>query len=359
VIDNKWISPKTVSEGLLEFLYEFGLFFAKAATLVFAIALVVGILTSTGIKAKKGEKGHLEIKHLSEQISKMRNDLADHLLGPAEKKQAIKQRKKSEKAQAKNKDKTPRKRVFVLNFKGDIKAAAVESLREEITAILGQATASDEVVLKLESPGGMVHSYGLAASQLDRIKKAGIPLTVCVDKVAASGGYMMACVADKILAAPFSLIGSIGVVAQLPNFHRLLKKHDVDYEVLTAGEYKRTLTILGENTEQGREKFLDDLQETHHLFKQFVSEHRQELDIDSIATGEVWLGTRAQALFLVDEISTSDEYLLSQLESADIFEVHYVLKKTMQEKIGLATEETVDGLLMRWLKRFYGRNYFT
>jgi serine protease SohB len=227
----------------------------------------------------------------------------------------------------------------------------VTNMREEVTAILTQATANDEVVVKLESSGGMVHSYGLASSQLDRLRKQGIPITICVDKVAASGGYMMACVGDKILAAPFAVIGSIGVVAQLPNFHRLLKKNDVDFELLTAGEHKRTLTIFGENTEQGREKFIEDLQDTHQLFKSYVAERRPQININKVATGEVWFGTRALELALVDELMTSDEYLTHCAKESKVYEINYVQKKKLPQRLGIAAEESADRLLVKWWGR--------
>jgi len=207
------------------------------------------------------------------------------------------------------------------------------------------------VVVRLEIGGGMVHSYGLASSQLDRIRKRNIPLTVCVDKVAASGGYMMACVADKILAAPFAILGSIGVVAQLPNFNKVLKKHDVEFELLTAGEHKRTLTMFGENTASGREKFIEELEDTHSLFKDFVKQHRPAVDIDRIATGEVWLGTRALDVALVDGLQTSDEYLVSRAEEADVYEISFVLKKKLHQRLGIAAEESVDRVLLRWWER--------
>ena len=242
-------------------------------------------------------------------------------------------------------------RVFVVNFHGNISASAVTNLREEVTAILSQATVNDEVVVRLESGGGMVHSYGLASSQLDRIRKRKIPLTVCVDKVAASGGYMMACVADKIVAAPFAILGSIGVVAQLPNFHRVLKKHDVDFELLTAGEHKRTLTMFGENTDSGREKFIEELEDTHSLFKQFVQERRPQLDIDLIATGEVWFGIRALEVALVDDLQTSDEYLVTRATEADVFEIAFVVKKKLHQRLGLAAEESADRVVLRWWER--------
>ena len=129
-------------------------------------------------------------------------------------------------------------------------------------------------MVRLESGGGLVHGYGLAAAQLVRLKDAGLTLTVCVDKVAASGGYMMACVADKVVAAPFAVIGSIGVVSQLPNFHKWLKNHDVDYEMFTAGDYKRTVTVFGENDAEDRAKYQEELEQTHALFKHFVNTYR-------------------------------------------------------------------------------------
>ena len=341
----------------MEFLTEYGLFLAKAVTVVVALLIIIGSIASVGQRGRKQEKGHIEVEKLNSSIEAMGDALESAVAQPAELKKHQKQRAKEAKKQAKSAEQ--RRRVFLLNFKGDLRAAAVANLREEITAVLSQANSKDEVVVRLESAGGMVHSYGLAASQLDRVVKKGVPLTVCVDKVAASGGYMMACVADKILAAPFSILGSIGVVAQMPNFHRLLKKHDVDYEMLTAGEYKRTLTMFGENTEKGREKFVEDLEDTHQLFKDFVKQHREGVDIDAIATGEIWLGTKAKEMNLVDDLKTSDEYLVEQTANADVFEVSYVHKKTLQEKVGLAAENSADQLLLRWWNRLRGPNYYS
>ena len=251
-----------------------------------------------------------------------------------------------------------KKRIYVLNFDGDVKASAVESLREEITAILTIATPDDEVVLCLESPGGMVHTYGLAASQLIRITKKDIPLTVVVDAVAASGGYMMACIGSKILAAPFAIIGSIGVVAQLPNFHRLLKKNDIDFELFTAGEHKRTVTMFGENTEKGKAKFVEELEDTHELFKSFVSEHRPQVNVSEVATGEIWYGQRALENNLIDDIQTSDEYLMSKREECNIYQVSYETKKTFQEKLGFAAQHATSGVIDKLMERFGSNRQF-
>lgn len=353
----------------MEFLMEYGLFLAKSITVLVTIALIVALVVSAGHRGKGADKGHIEVTHLNDKFDSIQDALKDAIFDAEERKHEVKEQQKKEKAEAKARKKAARKhddqsseskpRVFVLNFDGDIKASAVENLREEISGVLSLANDKDEVVLRLESGGGMVHSYGLASSQLDRIKKKGIPLTVCVDKVAASGGYMMACVADKILAAPFAIMGSIGVVAQLPNFHRLLKKNYVDFELLTAGEHKRTLTMFGENTEKGREKFVEDLEDTHELFKSFVGEHRPVVDINAVATGDVWFGQRALEKQLVDELQTSDEYIHTLAETADVYEVEYVFKKSIHEKLGLAAQGAVDRLLVTWLGRLQNSRFFS
>ena len=346
----------------MEFLFEYGLFFAKVATLLVAFVVVVSVVVGASQKNKYGEgRGHLEITPLNQQFEDLKDTMliatTDELLQKAEEKKLTKAKKKllsEQKKTAKNvseSDATKRSKVYVLNFDGNISASAVGHLREEITAVLTQATPNDEVLLKLESAGGMVHSYGLASSQLDRLRKKNVPLTVCVDKVAASGGYMMACVADKILAARFAIIGSIGVVAQMPNFNKVLKKHDVEFELLTAGEHKRTLTMFGENTEKGREKFIEELEETHQLFKEYVSTRRPQIDINKIATGEIWYGSRAKDIKLIDDIQTSDEYLVSRIEDADVFEVAYVFKKKLHQRLGIAAEESADRLLVKWWSR--------
>ena len=346
----------------MEFLFEYGLFFAKVATLLVAFVVVVSVVVGASQKNKYGEgRGHLEITPLNQQFEDLKDTMliatTDESLQKAEEKKLTKAKKKllsEQKKTAKNvseSDIKKRSKVYVLNFDGNISASAVGHLREEITAVLTQATPNDEVLLKLESAGGMVHSYGLASSQLDRLRKKNVPLTVCVDKVAASGGYMMACVADKILAAPFAIIGSIGVVAQMPNFNKVLKKHDVEFELLTAGEHKRTLTMFGENTEKGREKFIEELEETHQLFKEYVSTRRPQIDIDKIATGEIWYGSRAKDIKLIDDIQTSDEYLVSRIEDADVFEVAYVFKKKLHQRLGIAAEESADRLLVKWWSR--------
>lgn len=247
------------------------------------------------------------------------------------------------KAKDKAKDKTDpktddNKSVFVLDFDGDIKASAVAHLREEISVIVSSAKAGDEVVIRLESGGGQVNAYGLAAAQLVRIKDAGLILTVCVDKISASGGYMMACVADKIIASDFAVIGSVGVVSQLPNFHELLKKHNIGYEMFTAGEYKRTVTIFGENDDEDRAKHQADIERIHELFKTFVKKHRPKLDVEKIATGEIWFGQDALDLGLIDEIGTSDGYVLELIKEHEVLVLHTRTKPTLVEKLGLSEQ---------------------
>lgn len=338
----------------MEFIYEYGLFLAQAVTLVVAILLVIAGLVAIGSRQRQvSQEGHIEVLKVNDRYRDMRDAMQRVILDDEQHKALEKTEKKERKAEAKQKKKqkdeatVDRLRLFVLNFDGDIRASANESLREEISAILPLTRSGDEVLVRLESGGGMVHSYGLASSQLLRIRDAGIQLTVAVDKVAASGGYMMACVADRILAAPFALIGSIGVLAQIPNFHRLLKKANVDFEQLTAGEYKRTLTMFGENTDEGRAKMQEELEETHVLFKEFVGQHREAVDVEQVATGEVWYGQKAVSRGLIDELQTSDAYIQSCLAERDVFEVRFVHRKNWQEKLGMAAEGSVDRLLAK------------
>ncbi|GAA5525572.1 putative protease SohB [Microbulbifer aestuariivivens] len=380
---------------------EYGLFLAKVITAVVALLVVVAFIVANREQLKERVHGHIVVTSLNDRYEQMKEVLLEAVMEKHElahrRKQMAKEKKAKDKAlqkkhKAEQKQKpaekvqhdnlesteTPlpeqaeadaeagdphsralvtekpdgeRARVFVVNFDGDIKASALAQLREEVTAILQVAEPGDEVVVCLESPGGMVANYGLAASQLARVRSAGIQLTIAVDKVAASGGYMMACVADRILAAPFAMMGSIGVLAQLPNFNRLLKRHDVDFELFTAGEYKRTVTMFGHNTEEGKEKFQSDLEEIHALFQHFVAEYRPQLDIARVSTGEVWFGQRALQLGLVDELKTSDEYLTSRANDADLYQVEYKERQNIARKIGLAAQSGAESVLMRLFSR--------
>ena len=344
--------------GRVELLSQYGLFLAKIVTVVVAIAVVATIIVN--LTQRKRQRGELRVTNLSEQYQDMQEDMSVAMLDNAQQKlwhKAQKKKRKQEAKAAKAKAKqgdlkdSGKPRIWVLDFKGSMDAHEVSSLREEITAVLAVVKPQDEVVLRLESPGGVVHGYGLAASQLQRLREKAIPLTVAVDKVAASGGYMMACVANKIVAAPFSIIGSIGVVAQIPNFNRFLKNKDIDVELHTAGQYKRTLTLLGENTDEGRQKFREDLNETHQLFKSFVKRMRPELDIDTVATGEHWYGVQAQEKGLVDDVGTSDDLLLGLMDGREVISVRYLQRKRMLDRLTGSAAESADRLLLRWWQR--------
>ncbi|WP_206485868.1 protease SohB [Thalassotalea sp. G2M2-11] len=338
----------------MEFLYEYGLFLAKTVTFVLAVGAIIALIASSAMK-QGAKKGELEVTDISEQLEEVEQEITHHLLTKEQlkekekrdKKQA-KEQAKADKAAAKNSDHTElthEPKLFVIDFKGSIDAKEVSALREEVTAILLVATEKDEVLVRLESGGGMAHCYGLAASQLDRLRQANIPLTVAVDKVAASGGYMMACVANKVLSAPFAILGSIGVIAQIPNFNKILKKNDVEFEQLTAGKFKRTLTMFGENTDEGREKFIEEIEEMHELFKAHVAEHRPELDIEKVATGETWSGKKAIEVGLVDEVITSDDYLCQANKDKKVIGIKYAVKKGLAEKLSKAASLSAESFL--------------
>lgn len=319
---------------MAEFLLNYGMFLAKLGTVVALLLILVLGIFFLYMRARAGGDEHLEVKNINQKYEQMQIMLKSAILPKKEFKKTIKEVKAKHKSEDKQeKDESGRPRIFVLDFDGDIRASDVASLREEITALLTIASESDQVFVRLESGGGLVHGYGLAASQLKRITNKGIRLTVAVDKVAASGGYMMACVADQVIAAPFAVLGSIGVLAQLPNFHRFLKKHDIDFEQIAAGKYKRTLTVFGENREEDREKLREELEEAHTLFKEFVKQNREQIDIEKIATGEHWYGKQALDLGLVDTLQTSDDFLVAAAKDADIYEISYVRKKPFIEKL--------------------------
>jgi len=299
----------------MEFLSQYGMFLLKSLTVVIALLIIFAGFFSISRKPKP----QLEITSLNEQYEHLNSVMNKEIRG--------------KKRQKKKKSKTEQPTLFVIDFHGDIRASQVEQLREEVTAVLAIAKPEDEVLVRLDSPGGAVNAYGLAASQLQRIRDKNIPLTVSIDKVAASGGYLMACVANRIIAAPFAIIGSIGVVAQIPNFHRWLKKHNIDIELLTAGEYKRTLTLFGENTEKGRNKFQEDLEKIHTAFRNFVLTNRGQLDIEKIATGEHWLATDAFDLKLVDKLTTSDDYLIEKMSHYKAFKLMLHSKASLISKL--------------------------
>lgn len=386
----------------MEFLTDYGLFLAKSITVVIAIMMVIGAIMKSRHRHHSPEApGEIEVRNLSDEYKDLKDTMQIEILDMDEYKALKKDEEKKEKAEAKAKKKaaklakkkaanttivdpestnastsseTPenvnaeedeqepdrKPRLFVLNFIGDVEASSVHCLREEITAILSIAEPEhgDEVLLRLDSPGGMVHGYGHAAAQLQRLKEADISLTVSVDEVAASGGYMMAVVAEKIVAAPFAIVGSIGVIAELPNFNRLMKRFDIDYEQHTAGQFKRTLSVFGQNTDEGRNKFQQELEDTHQLFKAFVGHYRPTLDLAKIATGEHWYGTQALDLGLVDDIKTSDALLFEHFESYDVYEVNYEFKRSLADKLSLAAFLTLDKFTKAWLNRLSNKNNF-
>ena len=342
---------------MLDFLFEYGMFLAKSVTVIISVFIILILIAGFSRKSVAGPG--LVVEKLNDKFREMADVLQAAVLNKSAWKKREKVEKKEKKQQEKNAttDADHRKRIFVLDFKGDIRATGVAALREEITGVVAVATDKDEVILRLENPGGAVHEHGLAASQLLRIKERGIPLTVIVDKVAASGGYLMACIADRIIGAPFSVIGSIGVIAQIPNFHRVLESKGVDFEQVTAGKYKRTVTMFGENTDEDREKLKEELEDVHVLFKLMVARHRPALDIESIATGEHWYGSRALELGLIDELGTSDDLLMNAAPDADIFQVSFKGKQSVQEKLVSVFESAVERAAL-WVAEQQNRSQY-
>ena len=357
----------------MEFLANWGLFAVKLVTVLVFVFLLVSLLISLAMQAKahnEDDKDKIKFKFTNlfnfykDNVDKLDAviDEFDESKSDKEKKAYLKQKAKAlktapeklreEKAErikkAEEQGEFCPEHLYVIDFDGDARASQVDELTSKVNLILAKATDKDEVIIKLTSPGGVVNGYGLCASQLERIRNKGINLVACVDTVAASGGYMMACVASKIVAAPFSYVGSIGVVAQIPNFNKVLKNHDVEYEQVTAGKYKRTLTMFGENTPEARDKFKQEITLIHNRFKAIVAKYRTKLDIENIATGEYWLAEDAKELNLVDQISTFDEYLQNRLDFTKVCAIKISIDKDENKSL----KDILKKLLMAktWIK---------
>jgi serine protease SohB len=332
---------------MLAFLRDYGLFLLELATFAGLVAGIAWLVASR--VARQGSSGaeRLQLRRLDDRYRGLARAVQAEVLPP----KLRKAQRKANEAEDAARDETDRRRVYVLEFHGDIRASQVASLRDEVSAILAVVRPQDEVLLRLESPGGLVHGYGLAAAQLVRLRERGVKLTAVVDKVAASGGYLMAVVADRIVAAPFAVVGSIGVVAQLPNLHRWLQRREIDIELHTAGAWKRTLTVLGENTDEARQKFRDELADTHALFQQFVATYRPQLDLAQVATGEHWYGSRALELGLVDALGTSDDWLMTAAIDATVLELKVRSPRSLGERLGVAAAEASERVLERLARK--------
>jgi serine protease SohB len=315
-----------------DFFAAYGLFLAQLAT--FAVVLIVLVVVVASLR-RRGHADGLVVEHLNRRYEDAADELKLAIDGKERYKKAIKARQKERKREDKLRAKaeTTRPRLYVLDFKGDLRATAAASLREEVSAVLRIGKPGEQVLVRLENSGGTVHEHGFAASQLVRLKQHGLKVVVAVDKVAASGGYLMACVAERLIAAPFAIVGSIGVLAQLPNFHRLLEEKGVDFEQIMAGRYKRTLTVFGKNTDEGRAKLQQEVEDIHELFKAQIREHRPQVDLDRVATGEHWYGVRALELKLVDDLKTSDDVLLEAAKDHDLYHIAYKRRRSFQERV--------------------------
>ena len=331
----------------IELLSNYGLFLIKTLTVLISILLIISFIVNS---KKSDQSGSIEIKNINKELDSIEENIKKNILTKSDFKKFIKARKKS--------NKKLEKRLFVIDFKGNIRASEIVSLRREVSGVILSCKKGDEVLLRLENSGGTVHEHGLAASQLKRIKDKKIPLTICVDKVAASGGYMMACVANKIIASPFAIIGSIGVLAQVPNFNKLLKDKGINFEQHTAGNYKRTVTMFGENTDKDREKLNEQLEEIHVLFKNFITSQRKNIDIEKVATGEYWYGENALSLNLIDEVMTSDEYILAMREKFEITHIKYKPIKTFSDKISKISSSFTNKAIGSLEQKNHDKNIF-
>ena len=333
----------------MPFWLDLAAFVIKALVIVAAVGGLAILIARLARSGDGGQDREIAIKSINDRYDAMRDALDAKLLEKKARKALAKARKK----EAKTRHGEPAgKRIYVLNFKGDLRATAVKNLGREIDAVLTVARpGDDEVIVRIDSGGGTVTGYGLAAAEIFRLRARQISVTASVDQVAASGGYMMACAADRIVAAPFAVVGSIGVVASVPNLHKLRQKNAIDYEDITAGEFKRTVSVLGEITPAGRDHFQGKLEAIHDAFKAHVAARRPGADVARIANGDTWLASDALALGLVDEIVAGDELLFRARDSARLYEVKWEARKSPLQNLvgglGAAARKAADVLIAR------------
>lgn len=247
------------------------------------------------------------------------------------------------------------KPLAVLTFVGDIGAKQYKSFGQLIDEVIINKSEIDEVVVVVNSPGGAVSPYGNVYSQMERVRDAGLKLTVCIDVVAASGGYLMSLPAHKIIAAPFSMVGSVGVMAFVPNLRGLLEDYNINPRTFTAGKYKRTVSLTDEATEEEVEKFKQQLNAIHRLFLEAVKKYRKDVKMEVVETGEHWTARESVelGLGLVDDIATSQQYLLEANRDRDLI----ILSQKRGFWEGGLLSRFVQGVIEKIELRLFGQSF--
>ncbi|KZX82185.1 hypothetical protein A3715_00045, partial [Oleiphilus sp. HI0009] len=288
-----------------------------------------------GCMFKKNSDGRIIVKSLNEEYQEIQDALLKFKPLKPIKSSSIRKFKASPNKQS----------IFVLDFKGDKTASSVGSLSKEVSAILSVAKPNDEVFLRLESPGGTITGYGLASQQLIRLREAGIRLVVSVDEIATSGGYMMAAVGDRIIASPTSMLGSIGVIMEVPNFYNLLDRAGVQFHQFTAGKHKRLVSMTNKIGDAAKDQINQDLEKSHELFKNHVHTYRNSVNLESVSHGDVWSAKYCLDNKLVDDLMTSEAYLFDRASRANIFHISWDVERSFSDKLSsFAAQASINTL---------------
>ncbi len=251
----------------------------------------------------------------------------------------------------------PPPRLAVLRFQGlrDLNASGDQRLSEAIDEVLVNRDHFEEAVVIIDSPGGTTHGYGHAYALLERLSASGLKVTACIDRIGASGGYLMALPADRILAGPFAIVGSVGVVAGIPNVKRLLEEKGVSYRLFVAGDKKRVVHFADDDGPEVREYMDEKLAGIHTQFLQAVEKHRGDrVKLDEVRSGDHWSAEESveKGLGLVDELQTSAEYLLERNREVALVMIERRVDITERFAGYLAARLSarVASLFTRWLR---------
>jgi signal peptide peptidase SppA len=202
------------------------------------------------------------------------------------------------------------------------------------------------VALLINSPGGAPTQSGLVAERIRQLAdKKGVPVLAFAEDVAASGGYWLACAADEIYAHRTSMVGSIGVISGGFGFTGLLDRFGVERRLHTAGENKARLDPFSPEKPEDVEWLKKMHSQLHELFVDWVKERRGDRlsSTEGLFTGDIWLGSKALELGLIDGLGSLREVIAERYPDAEIFIAE--AKKPLLARLGLGAPAAASAML--------------
>ncbi|WP_343192796.1 S49 family peptidase [Buchnera aphidicola (Taiwanaphis decaspermi)] len=301
----------------MEFIYSYILFIIKTLSVLFFLHLFSKIIIIYILKKNDIYLNNtLKVELLNNHYKKLKNDLSFF-----QKKKIINQKNVYNK----------KSNLYILDYNDKIKKNKIKKLREEISSIILVAKKNDEVLLRLENTSDIVYEYGLVIAQLQRLRKKGIKLIISIDKIVSNGGYIIACVADHISASPFSIIGPINIVVNIPNIDKYTQTSNLNNQLNDCNTFTK-LTLIKNNTKIYVNKIFNKLDIKKYIRNSFIKDMRPSLNLNKIFNQNYWIGENAINEKLIDSINTSDDILFSKKDTHNLLKIKYVYKSNIVEK---------------------------